>query len=87
MTSSLEWVGLVTAALSAVHALGVVRRRPWRRLDRRAPGAGVDHGVKRELCGCPVARVVRFEAADGSVLTVWTVRPGAGGRREESGLW
>lgn len=86
MTSSLEWVGLVTAALSAVHALSAVRRRPWRRLARRTPGAG--NGVERELCGCPVPSVVRFEAADGSVLTVWTVRrPAPGGCREETALW
>ncbi|MFC8920055.1 hypothetical protein ACFT5C_30350 [Streptomyces sp. NPDC057116] len=85
MTSSLEWVGLVTAALSAVHALGVVRRRPWRRPDRRTPGAAP--GAEREPCSCLVPCVVRFEAADGSALTVWTVRPGTGGCREETCLW
>ncbi|MFF8288845.1 hypothetical protein ACF068_06365 [Streptomyces sp. NPDC016309] len=85
MTSSLDWVGLVSAALSAVHALGAVRRRPWRRPARRTPGAG--GGTERELCGCLVPWVARFETADGGVLTVWTVRPVPGRCREETGLW
>ncbi|MFF8833173.1 hypothetical protein [Streptomyces sp. NPDC015131] len=85
MTSSLEWVGLVTAALSAVHALGAVRRRPWRRPVRRGPGGGSRAG--RERCGCRDPWVVRFEAADGSALTVWTVRRAADGCHEETCLW
>jgi hypothetical protein len=87
MTSSLEWVGLATATLSAVqYALGAVRRRPWRRLARQAPGAG-GSGVEKEPFRCQVPWVVRFEAADGSVLTVWAAGPVPGACREESGRW
>ncbi|MFJ3841769.1 hypothetical protein ACIPY6_40565 [Streptomyces sp. NPDC090054] len=42
------------------------------------------------VCGCPEGSIVRYEAADGGVLTVWTVGPvtaAAGRRREENGPW
>ncbi|GAA2497696.1 hypothetical protein [Streptomyces gobitricini] len=88
MTSSLDWVGWVTAASGAVQALGAVRRLRWRRPARHTPGAGIGtgHGTEPRPCGC-LPWAVRYEAADGSVLTVWTARPVPDGRREESGLW
>ncbi|MEU0667890.1 hypothetical protein ABZ508_27510 [Streptomyces lavendulocolor] len=94
MTSSLDWVGWVTAALGAAQALGAVRRLLWRRRPaRRAPDAGIraglgtGYGTEQRPCGCLVPRVLRYEAADGSTLTVWTVRPVPDGCREESRLW
>ncbi|MGI5478937.1 hypothetical protein [Streptomyces lavendofoliae] len=109
MTSSLDWVGWVTAALGAAQALDAVRRRLRRRPARRPPGAGIgpdrgprfgtDSGTHRGTdfdaervaaqrpCGHLVPWVVRYEAADGSALTVWTARPAPDGGREGSGLW
>ncbi|MER6999333.1 hypothetical protein [Streptomyces sp. NPDC000410] len=98
MTSSWEWVGYVPAAWSAVHALGAVWRRSWApgsrgRSARRTPAgepaeAGGTGVPGHRPCGCAPAWVVRYEAADGSVLTVWAERPDpAAACREEPGLW
>lgn len=66
----------VVSTVGALRALrGLVRRKPPGR-----PSASGD---------APVWQVVRYEAADGGVLTVWTVGPAraAAGRGEEHGPW
>ncbi|MFE9637057.1 hypothetical protein [Streptomyces sp. NPDC006463] len=68
-------------------------RALWRLVRRKLPaGPPVPPSVSVSVsvCGCPGGRVVRYEAADGGVLTVWAVGPvtaAAGRLREEHSPW
>ncbi|MFG2986995.1 hypothetical protein ACGFYQ_38085 [Streptomyces sp. NPDC048258] len=87
MSSLPEMAGYLPAAVSALSALGAV----WRLARRKPPNttcacltgppAGAGGRVKRQ--------VLRYEAADGGVLTVWTVGPvlAVAAGHKEHGLW
>lgn len=92
MTSGDSAASDVLAALSALHALGVLWRQSWAvslraRLTRHRPGRRGAQGAPPSCGGCAVWTVVQVATADGTVVTAWTVRPGKADGHEESGLW
>ncbi|MEV7442890.1 hypothetical protein AB0O22_17335 [Streptomyces sp. NPDC091204] len=79
----------VIAYAAAVVSTAVGLRALWRLVRRKLP-ARPTVPLVAAVCGCPEGRVVRYEAADGGVLTVWAVGPvtaAAGRRRKEHGPW
>ncbi|MFF3675894.1 hypothetical protein ACFYYS_18205 [Streptomyces sp. NPDC002120] len=81
----LEVIAYAPAVVSTAGGL----RALWRLVRRKLP-ARPTAALAAAVCGCPEGRVVRYEAADGGVLTVWAVGPvtaAAGRRREEHGPW
>lgn len=78
MTPSLEWTGFLTAAVSAVHALGTLLRLYW---ERRPAGgkAGRSPAVEGPWCcegrcrSAPGVAAVRVEVAAGDAVLVCIV--------------
>ncbi|MFF1561039.1 hypothetical protein [Streptomyces sp. NPDC058279] len=87
MSSLPEMAGYLPVAVSALSALGAL----WR-LARRKPPSTTCTCLTGPPAGCDrraARQVMRYEAADGGVLTIWTVGPvlAAATGRKEHGLW
>ncbi|MFF3089956.1 hypothetical protein ACFVRB_33710 [Streptomyces nojiriensis] len=85
----LEVIAYAPAVVSTAGGLRALWRLVRRKLPAR-PTAPTPLVAAASGCGCRAGRVVRYEAADGGVLTVWAVGPvtaAAGRRREEHGPW
>ncbi|AYG84886.1 hypothetical protein DWB77_07101 [Streptomyces hundungensis] len=92
MTRFLDWLGAVTAAVSAVHALVVLLHACWDGRRARAGTAPVAPLAPAARCGCPPAvAIVHVEAApDRTVAVMVRVAPTTGGARpwvEERSPW
>lgn len=87
----LEVIAYAPAVVSTTGGLRALWRLVRRKLPGRPPVRTTTPSVAVEaVCRCPWDRVVRYEAADGGVLTVWAVGPviaAAGRRSQEHGPW